>query len=62
MMLKFVIIWMRIGQVIRLQNDINFSETVCIKKCDDLEVIRQSLNAFSFLVNGYSIPEKTFKH
>ena len=28
MLLKFEIIWLRIDQVIRLQNDINFSETL----------------------------------
>ena len=32
MLLKFEIIWMRFGQVIRLQNDINFSETSYIVK------------------------------
>ena len=29
MQVKFEIIWSRIGQVIRLQSDINFSETPC---------------------------------
>ena len=29
MLLKIEVIWMRIGQVFRLQNDINFFETVC---------------------------------
>ena len=41
MLSKFELIWMRIGQVIRLQNDINFSETPCI------------LNEFKFLQLKY---------
>ena len=32
MLLKFVIIWTSIGQIIRLRNDINFSKhSVCLK-------------------------------
>ena len=31
-LLKIEIIWMRIGQVIKLQNDISVSETPCIIK------------------------------
>ena len=31
-LLKFDIIWTKIGQVIRLKNDVNFSETPCIYK------------------------------
>ena len=37
MQLKFEIIWMRIGQIIRLQN-INFSETPCILKGFDFRM------------------------
>ena len=41
MLLKFKIIWMRIGLVIRLQNHVNFNEKPCILESDNVYMSSQ---------------------